>query len=499
LFEIHLCNEAIASTKVSSDERRHMAVIPRHDGYLTLLQKRSFLYLWLAQLISMTCFNASNYALLVLIEQVTGSTTLVGLAIICFSLPALILGAPAGVFVDRVNKRRVLWGSNCLRAIATFVFVISLLIDRHQLIPIYLLTLLISSIGQFFTPAEGASIPMLVSEEELVPALSLFNITFMLSQALGFILLAPIVLSLLPTFTISSLVIQPVESLYLIITILYGVCAGLIALIPPKLLTKARRDTRGAQSRRSTQNLEIVGNMWTEMYQGWVFVQRNKKLFLAVVQLSFAGVLLLVIGELATPIVTKLLFLDANKMAFVFAPAGIGLVGGSVLMPRVLPRLGKSLAVFIGCVALTLATLLLPLLTLAAKALEPHGWNTNPLILISVALLMAVAGVALALINIPAQTAMQEQTPDWIKGRVFALQLMLYNAFAIPIILFIGAIADLFGVDHVLYLLSICELAFGAWGLYYEWKHAKQFPHGLLKAKKEGETEAETETIPTKP
>src|SRR6266581_9667689 len=95
-----------------------MAVSAPHDGYLTLLQKRSFLYLWLAQLISMTCFNASNYALLVLIEQVTGSTTLVGLAIICFSLPALILGAPAGVFVDRVNKRRVLWGSNCLRAIA---------------------------------------------------------------------------------------------------------------------------------------------------------------------------------------------------------------------------------------------------------------------------------------------------------------------------------------------------------------------------------------------
>src|SRR3989475_5804917 len=104
----------------------------RRDGFLTLLKKKNFLRLWLAQLISMTCFNASNYALLILIEQVTGSTTLVGLAIICFSIPALILGGPAGVYVDRMNKRRVLWASNCLRAIATFVFVISLLLDRHQ-------------------------------------------------------------------------------------------------------------------------------------------------------------------------------------------------------------------------------------------------------------------------------------------------------------------------------------------------------------------------------
>ncbi len=150
------------------------------EGFLTLLRKKDFLRLWLAQLISMTILNASNYALLVLIEEVTGSTTLVGLAIICFSLPALLLGAPAGVFVDRMNKRHVLWISNCLRAVASFAFVISLLINRHQLVPIYLLTFLISGIGQFFTPAEGSTIPLLVNEDELMPALSLFNLTFML-------------------------------------------------------------------------------------------------------------------------------------------------------------------------------------------------------------------------------------------------------------------------------------------------------------------------------
>jgi len=472
-----------------------MAVIAPHDGYLTLLRKRSFLYLWLAQLISMTCFFASNYAVLVLIEEVTGSTILVGLAIICFSLPALILGAPAGVFVDRVNKRRVLLASNFLRAIATFIFVISLLVDRHQLVPIYLLTLLISGIGQFFTPAEGATIPMLVSEEELVPALSLFNITFTLSQAIGFILLAPLILSLLPTYTIASVVIHPIESLYLIIAVLYAVCTVLIVLIPTRDFIQV---ARGSQNRRNTQNLEIVSNMWTEMYQGWVFVRRNKKLFLAVVQLSFAGTLLLVIGELASPIVTKLLLLEANKMALVFAPAGIGLVGGSVLMPRILPRLGKSRAVFTGAAALAAATVLLPLITLAAKAIAPNSWNTNPILLICVALVMLIAGVALAFINIPAQTSMQEQTPEWIKGRVFALQLVLYNAAAIPIILFIGGIADLFGVDRVLYLLSISVLGFGFWGLYYERKHAIKSLPEPLDGKKEGEKVAEEDTLSSK-
>ncbi len=462
-----------------------MAVTVPHEGFLTLLKKKNFLRLWLAQLISMTIFNASNYALLVLIEEVTGSTTLVGLAIICFSLPALLLGAPAGVYVDRMNKRRVLWASNCLRAIATFLFVLSLLLNRHQLIPVYLLTFLISSIGQFFTPAEGSAIPMLVSEEELMPALSLFNITFMLSQALGFILLAPIILTLLPTFTVLKLVIRPAESLYALIALLYGVCAILIASIPASDFSQPVTEPK----RVNTQNLEVVNNIWREMYQGWSFVRRNKSLFLAVVQLSFAGVLLLVIGELATPIVTQLLHLLPNAMAFVFAPAGIGLVIGSLFMPRISRRLGKSRAILIGCIALTLATLLLPLSTILARFLQPNGWNTNPLLLGIIALIMFLAGISLDFINIPAQTAIQELTPDWIKGRVLALQLMLYNACSIPIILFIGAVSDLFGIDRVLYLMSICELSFGFWGVYYEHKHPQIL--SVIDAKKGEGKEAE--------
>ncbi len=470
-----------------------MALTAPQGGFITLLKNKNFLRLWLAQLISLTILFASNYGLLVLIEEVTGSTTLVGLAIISFSLPALLFGAPAGVYVDRMNKRRVLWGSNCLRAIATFAFVVALLLNRHQLIPIYLLTFLISCIGQFFTPAEGSSIPLLVNEDELVPALSLFNITLMLAQALGFLLFAPLILSLLPTFKIFSLVIDPVESLYMIVAVLYGVCAILIAMIPPASFSQRARETRKPVN---TQNLEIVSNMWTEMYQGWSFVRRNKQLFLAVIQLSFAGVLLLVIGELATPIVTQLLHLPAREMAFVFAPAGIGLVTGSILMPRIARRLSKSRAVFTGSLVLALTTLLIPLITLLAQALQPNGWNTNPLLLLAVALLMFLAGFALDFINIPALTAIQELTPGWIKGRILALQLVLYNACAIPIILFIGASADLFGLDRVIYLISICELAFGLWGIYYERKHPLVIP-GILQ--KEVEKTVETVNLPGKP
>ena len=444
-------------------------------GFHTLFKNRNFLLLWLAQLISMTILNASNFAIIVLIQEITGSTTLIGLAIICFSIPAVIIGAPAGVFVDHRNKRRILFYSNILRAFATFGFVVSLVINRNELVTIFLLTFLISSIGQFFTPAEGASIPLLVDEEELTSALSLFNITFMLSQAIGFIVLAPLILLLLPSFNLVNIPIFPAEALYAIIAVLYLVSALLISLIPSKAFTE-RKHKKHEQT--GTDSIGALQNVWNEVREGWTFIRRNSQLFLAVIQLSFAGVLLLVIGELATPLVTKLFNLPASSVAFVFAPAGVGLVAGSVVMPRILQRMSKEHAIFIGSLVLAGTIVLLPLSYLLGHYIEKQGLSSKLIYLGAVPFFMFIAGVAIDFINIPAQTAIQESTPEWIKGRVLALQLMLYNAFSIPILLFIGGIADTFGIDKVIYLVSVIIICFGLWGRFYERKHKGQDTRG---------------------
>ena len=444
-------------------------------GFHTLFKNRNFLLLWLAQLISMTILNASNFAIIVLIQEITGSTTLIGLAIICFSIPAVIIGAPAGVFVDHRNKRRILFYSNILRAFATFGFVVSLVINRNELVTIFLLTFLISSIGQFFTPAEGASIPLLVDEEELTSALSLFNITFILSQAIGFLVLAPLILLLLPSFKLGNIPIFPAEILYAIIAVLYLVSALLISLIPSKAFTE-RKHKKHEQT--GTDSIGALQNVWNEVREGWTFIRRNSQLFLAVIQLSFAGVLLLVIGELATPLVTKLFNLPASSVAYVFAPAGVGLVAGSLVMPRILQRMSKEHAIFTGSLVLAGTIVLLPLSYLLGHYMEKQGLSSKLIYLGAVPFFMFIAGVAIDFINIPAQTAIQESTPEWIKGRVLALQLMLYNAFSIPILLFIGGIADTFGIDKVIYLVSVIIICFGLWGRFYERKHKGQDTRG---------------------
>src|SRR5437870_5988863 len=86
-------------------------------SFRRVLKNRNFVLLWLAQLISLTILNAANFGIVVLVNDVTHSVFMAGIAIIAFTFPALPFGAIAGVVVDRLHKRLVLWVSNILRAV----------------------------------------------------------------------------------------------------------------------------------------------------------------------------------------------------------------------------------------------------------------------------------------------------------------------------------------------------------------------------------------------
>src|SRR5436305_5011508 len=151
-------------------EEQQPAPIPSSTSqaasFRRVLKNRNFVFLWLAQLISLTILNAANFGIIAVVNDTTHSVIMAGLAIIAFTLPALPFSAIAGVLVDRLHKRVVLWVSNMLRMLMMLLIVVSLLFDRTNSWPLYVLTFMTSLIGQFFIPAEGASIPLIVGERE---------------------------------------------------------------------------------------------------------------------------------------------------------------------------------------------------------------------------------------------------------------------------------------------------------------------------------------------
>ncbi|HZU68247.1 MAG TPA: MFS transporter [Ktedonobacteraceae bacterium] len=442
-------------------------LLPEHDpegSFRSVLKNRSFLLLWLAQLLSQVGFNAANYGIIALVTAVTHSTELVGLAIVSFTLPAVPFCLLAGVYVDYLNKRMVLWVSNALRAVATGLMVFALLVNSHAIWPIYLLAFFISLVTQFFTPAEASAIPLLVGRRDLVSAISLFNITLTLAQALGFLVLGGLITALVPTFQISlgftHIPVVSFDVLFAVVAILYIICTLLILAIPRRALHQELSRKVGLVTVFGKETWEMIR---LDLLESWSYIRKDRQLLLALLRVSFISVLLLVVGELAGPFVVNVLNQPVGFLPLIFAPAGVGLVLGGVLMPLLTRRFGTNRVIAIGSLSTAAGLLLIPVgrFVWIHVGLAPAGF------LFVIAALMFFVGIALDMVNIPAQTIMQEHAPEEERGRIFSFQAMLYNAGSIPVLLFAGAIADILGVETVIILLASTVLGFRLWAARY--------------------------------
>src|SRR5450759_5157700 len=169
------------------------AATPAEGGGFAVLRNRPFLLLWLAQLSTQVGGNMVMLGLLVMITSSSGgSKVAISILLMCFLAPAIVFSAIAGVFVDRADKRLVLVVTNVLRGAA---FVLAFLVSGNLLV-LYLLMILVSTITTFFGPAEASMIPFLVPKSQLLAANGLFSLTTNAAFAMGFALFGPFVIAI---------------------------------------------------------------------------------------------------------------------------------------------------------------------------------------------------------------------------------------------------------------------------------------------------------------
>jgi len=116
--------------------------------------------------------------------------------------------------------------------------------------------------------------------------------------------------------------------------------------------------------------------------------------------------------------------------------------------------LGKSRSISAGIIGLSITSILLVVCQRLARQIDPVHWFNDWSFLAFIMVLIFAMGCELGLMNIPALTLIQERTPDTMKGRVLSLQSIIYNAASIPVILFIGGIADIYGIATVMWVLA---------------------------------------------
>ena len=150
---------------------------------LSVLRQRDFGLLWFGGLVSIAGDWVLYAALPFFVYQRTGSTIATAGMMVAELGPGVVLGSFAGVWVDRLDRRRLLIVTNLLQA-AT-VALLLLVTDGSRLWIVYAVAGCQSLIASFSQPAESALLPSLVGPGELVAANALNTLNNRLARLTG--------------------------------------------------------------------------------------------------------------------------------------------------------------------------------------------------------------------------------------------------------------------------------------------------------------------------
>jgi MFS family permease len=152
--------------------------------YWRLLKtNRNFRLLYAGTLISLGGDWFLTVALADLVLQLTKSATLVSLLMLCMTLPIFLFTPHAGHIIDRVDRRKLMIVSDLARAGACLL---PLLARTPATLPFAFAGVILIAIGSaYFEPASQAALPNIVAPEDLGPANVLMSSTWGTMLVLG--------------------------------------------------------------------------------------------------------------------------------------------------------------------------------------------------------------------------------------------------------------------------------------------------------------------------
>lgn len=420
-----------------------------NNAFVQVLKIKPFRNLWLSQLISQTALNLLFFSLMLRVYDLTRSNSAVSLMVLVVTIPNILLGALAGVLVDRGDRKMVMFLSHFLRVFAVLAFLIS----AETIGWLYFLAFAISIISQFFFPAEAATIHEVVKEKKLLlTANSLFSVTFFATVILGNVLAGPflILFGTLKTFVL-------VASAFLLASIF-------TASLPGEKISSwvalAMRD--GVWHRYLTKGRQMsAGILFSELLTGFDHIYKTKIVARAIILLGVSQTTIGVLGAIAPGFADRILKIPVTSVSvLVMAPAAAGMILGAGIVGGFLAKVKRSKLAGWGIVSVSLGLFLFSLVDVVARVIGIAPFQLGILFLL-------LLGGANAMVDIPANTMIQENTPEEIRSRVYGVLNSFVGAGAILPIVLAGVAADIFGVRGVMMLVCVALLGFVLYNHFY--------------------------------
>lgn len=413
-----------------------------NQGFLSVLKNRNFVTLWSGQIFSQLADKVYLVLMIAIIESQFQSANQsisgwVSAIMIASTIPAVLFGSVAGVFVDRWHKKEVLVITNLLRGLLVLIVPLLLWLTKGQVLVnlplgfeiLLVITFAASTMTQFFAPAETATISMIVDKPDLLSANSLYTTTAMGSLIVGFAVGEPI--------------LALADSL--------GASIGFGVNIGKELLVGSSYILAGILliTMRTGETKQIsIGeepHIFADLRDGVSYFNTHKKIKGALIQLVIFFSVFASMTVLAVRMAELLPEIKASQFGFLLAAAGVGMGLGAVLLGYIGQKFSHNQLSLCGSIGVAV--------TLVGLSFSQSLW-------LSLLCLVAMGAFG-ANVVIPMQTTIQSETPEEMRGKVFGLQNNAINiALSLPLAL-TGLAETAVGVPTVLLCLAAISIVGG--------------------------------------
>ena len=407
-----------------------------------VFQNRRLAFLWSGQLISQAGDSVFDIALLWLLLEMTGSSSVTGLIAMSAYLPSLLFGMFAGTLADRCDRRTLLLVSDGARAL--IVLSIPLLYVSGGLTPalLGLLTFLRSLFSTVFAPARDALIPALVPPSGLLPANALIQTCWQFGLLLG-PGLAGLLIPLLGAVHLFS-----VDALSYLISLMF------LWALPRVAVASTSRTDRGILAAGRTAMADVR--------LGLSRAFRDRRLSVLLAMTAVDNLFIMGPAIIGTPIfVRQVLGLGASHYALAMTAYALGMLSGTLLLNRVARRLSLSHVLLWGIVFDGLT--FLPLLWV----------STFP----GLYLTLFVHSLVIPMIVVARPTLVQRLVEPEMQGRIFSMIGVCVTGLSALSVALTGMLCAVVPVNWVFGAIALLAAASGGAGwLVKEFRQADDRP-----------------------
>lgn len=344
------------------------------------LQTRNFRLFFVGQLVSQAGTWMQSVAIVWVVLRLTDSGTALGLVTAAQFLPMLVLGAWTGLLADRVDRHRLMVGTQVSFTLLAVAFSVLMLTDQESVATMYVLALIFGIITAVDNPARRSLVAELVAEDDVANAVGLNSALMTGSRVVG------------PALAGVLIAGPGAAACFVVNALTYLAVIGALLRI----------------DRSALRSAPPVARAKGQLRDGFRYVWRTPELRLTLLLVGVVG-LSAFNYQVSLPLLAERTFQgDATTFTLLFAAMSVGSVGGALAVASrrhvdltSLVRTGVALAVA------TLALAAAPTLPLAVLAVLPVGFSSIFLVSASSA-------------------AVQLTADPSMRGRVLALVAMLF-------------------------------------------------------------------------